>query len=246
MRHSDEMPLQVGVVTVARLALLDAQNPAALGGDHALMPGRIPNDLDAGVLDVGEHEDLLLGIARDGGAHAAAGGGEGHLDEDLSLAAGEKINAHVVDQAEVDDIDGDFRVVTGAEGFPDHFLIHGIPDGSGGGRSGFGLESEGIGVGRTDAEQTALGMHSVGTAQGLGDVHFRTGGQGDDMARRDLDGLAIAAQRDSGDSVHRAQKLAGKGIQTNFVPSRDTIRPVPLRPLVFERGIRLWKGDLSG
>src|SRR5580698_273963 len=60
--------------------LFQTENLAAILGDHGLMPRRVPNNLDDGFFDAREAKQFLLGVARDGCAHAAAGRREGHLD----------------------------------------------------------------------------------------------------------------------------------------------------------------------
>ena len=56
--------------------------------------------LDAG-FDLGADVDVL----------GAALSGEGHIDGDILLAFGYVVEADVVDQAEIDDVDGDFGIV---------------------------------------------------------------------------------------------------------------------------------------
>jgi hypothetical protein len=56
--------------------------------------------LDAG-LDLGADVDVL----------GAALSGEGHIDGDVLLTFGYVVEADFIDQAEIDDVDGDFGIV---------------------------------------------------------------------------------------------------------------------------------------
>jgi len=87
------------------------------------MPGWVPDDLNRCVFNARQGEDLLLGVAGDGGSHTTPRSCEGHLHEDLFGAAGEKLDPHVIDQSQIDDVDRDFGIITAAEGFPDRFLV---------------------------------------------------------------------------------------------------------------------------
>lgn len=82
----------------------------AFFGDHVLVPGGVPDELDVGFINVVDGEDFCLGVCGDDGAHAAAWGGEGHfyLDDFFTV---DLLDGAVVDEAEVDDVDGDFGVV---------------------------------------------------------------------------------------------------------------------------------------
>ena len=80
----------------------------------------------------------------------------------------------VVDQAEVHDVDGDFRVVAGLERFPDllfQLLQRHRGAGLGRGRLGrFDLEAQGVGVLFGEAEHVAIDDHGVAAAERLRDV----------------------------------------------------------------------------
>ena len=95
----------------------------------------------------------------------------------------------VVDQAEVDDVYGDFGIVTILEQ-----LVHAI-DGHGAGfifRITFRRQAQGIGVISPDPKQAMTGAHGVGAAQGLGDVDGRALAQRHGGAFGDLNGLAVS------------------------------------------------------
>src|SRR5206468_4615265 len=94
---------------------------AAFGGDHLRVPRGVPDDLDVGIGYARKVEQLHAGIGGDRCAHAAAGGGQRHLDVDpLSGVLG--CDAEIVDEAEVDDVHRDLRVVAGPEHAPDLLL----------------------------------------------------------------------------------------------------------------------------
>jgi hypothetical protein len=95
------------------------------------------DDVDGGVVDVFDGEDAALGVGGDGGAHAAAGGGEGHFDFGFAAAGFCIDDAAIVNEAEVDDVDRDFGVVDVAELGPDGlFDVVGV-FGDVGGAAGF-------------------------------------------------------------------------------------------------------------
>src|SRR5580698_5461419 len=62
--------------------LVEAEAFLALGRNHLRVPGRIPYQIDVGLRDPGDFRELLLGVHRDRGAHAASLRGQGHLDID--------------------------------------------------------------------------------------------------------------------------------------------------------------------
>ena len=185
---------------------VEAEDFAAGLGDHGLVPGGVPDDFDAGLFDGGKVEEFLLGVAGDGGAHAATGGGEGHFDEDMVVAGGQGGDAEVVDEAEVHDVDGDFRIVTGAEGFPDVFLFDGFAGGDLRGRAGVGgTEAEGIGIFGGNPVEGAVGVEGVGASEALGDVRAGAAGERGGGAGRDLDDFAITVEGDGRDVCHGRQ-----------------------------------------
>ena len=69
----------------------------------------------------GERFDFRFHVRGEDRAHAAAGGGEGHLDLDVLRAVG-VFELAEVDEAEVDDVDGDLGVVAGLELVPDQLF----------------------------------------------------------------------------------------------------------------------------
>ncbi len=56
--------------------------------------------------------DSGLNLRADVDVLGAALGGEGHIDGDILLTFGCFVEADVIDQAEIDDVDGDFGIVT--------------------------------------------------------------------------------------------------------------------------------------
>src|SRR5437762_12212740 len=72
--------------------------------DHVLVPWRIPDELDFGFVDAVDRKNLALRVVRDGGAHAAAGGGERHFDVHFHPAFRTLCQLTIVNQAEIDDI----------------------------------------------------------------------------------------------------------------------------------------------
>src|SRR5437868_3172899 len=70
----------------------------------------------------GERLDFVLHVRGEHGAHAAAGGGEGHLHLHVVPASFGGDELAEIDQSEVDDVHRDLRVVTGLELIPDELL----------------------------------------------------------------------------------------------------------------------------
>ena len=212
-RGSGHPVLRGGVVTAGWMQSGEAQDFTAGFRDHRLVPGRVPDDFDAGCFDAGEVEELLLRIARDGRTHTATGGGEGHFDKDLIATGGQGLDAEVVNETEVHNVDGDFGVVTGAEDVPEMFFLQraGRRVGDWGCRGGGG-EPEGVGVFGGDAVEAAGRVDGVGAAEGLGDVHRGASGQGGGGAGGNLDYFAVAGQFDGGDVCHGAEDNGGRGI----------------------------------
>lgn len=183
------------------MKLFQSEDLSALFGDHGLVPGRVPDDLDDSFFHAGKVKKFLLGVAGDGCTHAAAGRGQGHLDGDEAVAAGQRLDVKIIDETEVDDVDGNLGVVTGFESFPDEFFVGGtFGDGAGG--SGRGFEAESVGIRGGEAEQTAVGADGERAAERLGDINRGAGGQGDGVAAGDLDGVTIAFEIDGGDRMH--------------------------------------------
>src|SRR6476619_681149 len=98
--------------------LFEPKNPSPFSRDHRLMPGWIPNNFDVRLLDRIEHQQLLLSISSNHCAHPAAGSGQCHFHVHSMMPARKLLNMEIVHEAEIDDVHGNFRIVTGAEGIP--------------------------------------------------------------------------------------------------------------------------------
>lgn len=117
-------------------------------GDHILVPCGIPDELDICFVDFVDGEDLCLGICGDDRAHAAARGGESHFHLHDFLVI-DLFDGAVVNEAEVDDVDRDFRIINAFELCPDLLFERGVLE-----ADGIGLlllfllciDSEGIGI----------------------------------------------------------------------------------------------------
>ena len=86
-----------------------------------MVPGRIPDEFDVGFFDFIEGEEFALDVRGDLTAHVAARGGERHFDVDDAVMEGD-----VVDEAEVNDVEWDLRIVAGAELVPDRLFGHSV------------------------------------------------------------------------------------------------------------------------
>src|SRR5690606_32380186 len=133
-------------------------------------------------------------VGGDDRAHAAAWGGEGHLDGD-DLFAVLLFDGAVVHEAEVDDVDRDLGIVNALELGPDLFFERRVLEADGFGvllLFLFRVDAEGIGILRGNAGKAGGGGDGVGTAEALGDEDGCAGGQGDGVAAGDLDGFDLA------------------------------------------------------
>ncbi len=185
-------------------ALQDAELHFAGFGDHGLVPWRVPDEFDFGVIDAFEGEDFAFGVGSNRGAHAATGGSERHFYQHRGFAVG-RVHAAIIDEAEVHDIHGDFGVEDGFELAP-----HGVLGGAFdldffGGLAG--VEPESVGVFDIDAGEASRGGDRVGAAERLGDDDFHASWQGDRVTARDLHGLAITRELDFGVCVHGLENV---------------------------------------
>lgn len=167
-------------------------------GNHVLVPGGIPDEFNAGIIDPFNGHDFRLGIGGNDGTHAATGSGERHFDADdgLTVFFGDRA---IVNQTEVDDIDWNLRVVDALELGPDLILDGGILEGFG--RSDlfflrFEIDAHGIRILRGNPSEACGSGDREGAAQPLGDVNRSAGGKGDGVAAGDLDGVDFALERD--------------------------------------------------
>ncbi len=151
---------------------------------HGLVPGWIEHQFDHGLTDGGNQFDLVRRIVHQNVAHAAARGGERHLDIDTARAVVLWVHGTVVDQSEFDDIDRNFRIKAGAQLRPDriqHILIGGIHRQLGNPQD---LFADGIGIGAGQSIQIAIDIQREAAAQGLGNVSGLAGLQGDFLSSR--------------------------------------------------------------
>ncbi len=179
-------------------------------GDHGLVPGGVPDQLDFGFVHAGEGFDLGFGFLGEDGAHAATGGGEGHFDGDEGAVGVARGDLAIVDEAEVNDVHGNLGVVAGLELVPDAFFIDGgigVPGlGRGLGGDG-GFEAESAGILGADAGEAHLGGDGVAAAEGLGDEDGVAGVKEDGVAGGDLDGGAVAGEGALGVLVHTINRI---------------------------------------
>src|SRR5690606_17872309 len=125
---------------------------------------------------------------------------------DRAAAVVAVLQVGLVDQAQVDDVERDFRVEAGAQLVPDHgldFLVAGIVRKL---QLGGGFLADGVGILARDPEEVALHEHGVAAAQSLGDVADAAGRKGHGFALRHHDGGAVALETDgfAATGVHAA------------------------------------------
>ena len=102
-----------------RLASHHPELHPARFADHALIPGRIPDELHVGFIHAIDRQNLALRIVRDGRPHAATGRGQRHFHFHFRSAVILLDQAAIVNQTEIDNVDRDFRIVTLLQLVPD-------------------------------------------------------------------------------------------------------------------------------
>src|SRR5688572_718304 len=87
------------------------------GGNHALMPGRVPHQFDIGFFDLVERQEFRLHVRGDLSPHVATGRGQGHFHVN-----NRPVDDDVVDQAKVDDVERYLGIIAIAQLIPDLLL----------------------------------------------------------------------------------------------------------------------------
>ena len=85
-------------------------HPARIA-DHVLIPRRIPDELDVGLVHAFDGQNFALGIMRDCRAHPTAGRGQRHFHFNARAPIILLRQFAIVNQTKVYNIDRDFRVV---------------------------------------------------------------------------------------------------------------------------------------
>ena len=91
------------------LALQQAELQLRRLGHHALVPLRIPDELDVGLFHLLDHQELVRDILLEHGAHTATGRSERHLHVHLEAVGGtcQCLDVAIVDEAEILDVHRD-------------------------------------------------------------------------------------------------------------------------------------------
>ncbi len=97
-------------------ALLDAELLAGVGTEALGGPGGSPHDIDVGVADAGQLLEAGFDLGADVDVFGTTLRGEGHVDGDvllgfLGILGGRGGELNGIDEAEVDDVDGDLGIV---------------------------------------------------------------------------------------------------------------------------------------
>ena len=82
-------------------------------GHHAGVPRRIEGKLDVDLCNPRNDAQLGAHVLHQNLAHAAPRGGQRHHDKDVVTAIRVRRDVQRVDQAKINNVDGDFRVVAG-------------------------------------------------------------------------------------------------------------------------------------
>ena len=104
------------------LRLLDAQLLSCFGAEAFRGPGWSPDHIDLGVADSGELFDPRFDLGADVDVFRATLCGEGHIDGHVLLVVGGGVKTNVVDQAEIDNVDGNLGIVALPESAENVFL----------------------------------------------------------------------------------------------------------------------------
>ena len=164
--------------------------------DHLLIPGWFPSDAYFRGGYAGHEEDFVLGVFRDGRAHATTRCGQRHGDIDFvaqTVIGLEDI--HRINETEINDVHRDFWIKNFFELLPDRGGI-GCAVGEGVCRDG-GIDSffpEGIGIFAIDADETGVGHDGVAAAESLRDEDAGAGRQDGRDAGGNLDGGYFAGK----------------------------------------------------
>ena len=122
------------------------------------------------------------------GPHSAAGRRESHFYRHMMKAVLQLNDGHIVDQAQVDDVHGDFRVIHTFQRIPDPFFQCGVLiQRSRFRRRFFRSSAKGVRVLPRDTGQAVVRSHGIGAAQYLGDIHAFPFRQGEHIPAGDLD-----------------------------------------------------------
>src|SRR5271157_3175694 len=100
-----------------KLYVLQAQGFSAIRANHALVPGRVPNHLHVRLLNRLQRQNPFLHIPGDLAAEMAARRSQSHSDVGLPALHGDAVN-----QAQVNNIEGNLRVVALAQFIPHQFF----------------------------------------------------------------------------------------------------------------------------
>src|SRR5216684_4320955 len=196
IRHSLDR-FWTGSVDCTESALPHAELQLRRVRHHAAVPDRIKHYFDVRVLDAGEPLHLVLDVGRQHRTHAAAGGGEGHLDLHVLPAILGRLELAEIDQAEVDDVDRDLRVIARLELTP-HLLLQLVRRdllgwrGLDGALGGLADRFEVL-AGHPD-HQATVGNDGVGAAERLRDRTGRPLGDQHSVATGDHHCLGAAAE----------------------------------------------------
>ena len=93
------------------MGLEEAEFELCFFGHHLFVPWWIEGELHVAIEHFGKSFDLFLYIADDVACHGACRRGECHGDLDIAFVA----DPDIVDEAEIEDVDGDLGVEDGAE-----------------------------------------------------------------------------------------------------------------------------------
>src|SRR3569623_1142592 len=142
-------------------------------GHAALIPLRLEHQLNVDIGDVRHALHFTGDVALQNRTHAATGRGERHLDVDAIAALGQWHHVAFVDEAELDDIDGNLGVIAGGELGPHQFFVDAAVTAERGGVDGLvvGGLAERIGIHAVDAHQAAYDITAVAAAERNRDAH---------------------------------------------------------------------------
>src|SRR5262249_48224736 len=99
-----------------------AELHSACFADHVLVPRRVPDELDIGVVHTVDAQNFALRVVGDGRAHPATGSGQSHFHFHSCAAILFFHQSAIINQAKINNVYRDFWVVTLPQLIPDIVL----------------------------------------------------------------------------------------------------------------------------
>ncbi len=180
-----------------RIPSFQPENFSAFRRNHGLMPRGVPNNFHRRVCHPRQVKQFLLSVSGNDRAHSTTGRCQCHFHQHFALAAGQRFDAHVIDQSEINDVHRYLRIKAAFQRVPNQLLIqrprrNGRLQGNFLHQTGRRPDPQRVSIPGRDAIQSAAGLDGIISAQSLRYLDGRAGRQCHGRAQRNLHGLAIA------------------------------------------------------